>query len=145
MIGKLWWPIEAVFNTPSHHRVHHSRNPIYLDKNYAGLLIVWDRMFGTFQEELEDEPCDYGLVDRLTSNNPVKIAFNEWGNLIRDVRAADDWKQRLRAAFGYPGDKKAVLVEQARLKQEREKARAERASQGGMAAAREPSATVPGE
>ncbi|MDH3579056.1 MAG: sterol desaturase family protein [Hyphomicrobiales bacterium] len=119
MIGKLWAPIELVLNTPSHHRVHHSRNPIYLDKNYAGILIIWDRMFATFQEELADEPCDYGLVHRLTSNNPVRIAFNEWINLIRDVRAANGWRQGLRAAFGYPGDKKAVLEEQARLKAER--------------------------
>ena len=120
MIGKLWRPIELVLNTPSHHRVHHSRNPVYLDKNYAGILIVWDRMFDTFQEELDGETCDYGLVQRLNSNNPVKIAFNEWGNLIRDVRAADNWKARLHAAFGYPGDKKAVLEEQARLLMERE-------------------------
>ena len=129
MIGKLWQPFEWVLNTPSHHRVHHARNPVYLDKNYAGLLIIWDRMFGSFQEELEEEPCDYGLVEQLLSNNPVKIAFNEWGNLIRDVRAAKSWKQRLRAAFAYPGDKKAVLEEQARLKALREKAKQERARQ----------------
>jgi sterol desaturase/sphingolipid hydroxylase (fatty acid hydroxylase superfamily) len=135
MIGKLWWPVEAVLNTPSHHRVHHSRNPIYLDKNYAGLLIVWDRMFGTFQEELEDEPCDYGLVHRLTSNNPITIAFNEWANLIRDVRAAPDWKQKLRAAFGYPGDKKAVLAEQARLREERDTARTADSATGQRAPA----------
>lgn len=116
MIGRLWAPIEFIFNTPSHHRVHHARNVIYLDKNYAGILIIWDRMFGTFQEELDDEKCDYGLVHRLTTNNPVKIAFNEWTNLIRDVRAAKSWKERGRAAFGYPGDKKALLGEQARLK-----------------------------
>lgn len=121
MIGKLWWPFELVLNTPSHHRVHHSRNPVYLDKNYAGLLIIWDRMFKTFQEELDDEPCDYGLVHRLESNNPVKIAFNEWGNLIRDVRAAPTWREKFWQAFGYPGDKKAVLAEQARLRAEREK------------------------
>ena len=120
MIGKLWAPIELIANTPSHHRVHHARNPVYLDKNYAGILIIWDRMFGTFQEELEEEACDYGLVHRLTSNNPIKIAFNEWINLIRDVREAEGARQRLRAAFGYPGDKKAVLEEQARLKAMRE-------------------------
>jgi len=128
MIGKLWRPFEYVLNTPSHHRVHHSRNPVYLDKNYAGLLIVWDRMFKTFQEELEDEPCDYGLVHKLESNNPVKIAFNEWGNLIRDVRVAKTWGAKFHAAFGYPGDKKAVIAEQARLKAEREMAKSGRAS-----------------
>lgn len=133
MIGKLWWPIEGVFNTPSHHRVHHSRNVVYLDKNYAGILIVWDRMFGTFQEELEEEKCDYGLVHRLTSNNPVRIAFNEWINLVRDVRAATGWKQRFRAAFGYPGDKKAVLLEQARLKALREQAKQPQVPEGQVA------------
>ena len=122
MIGKLWSPFEWVLNTPSHHRVHHARNPVYLDKNYAGLLIIWDRMFGSFQEELADEPCDYGLVQPLLSNNPVKIAFNEWVHLIRDVRAAKSWRGRLRQAFGYPGDKKAVLAEQAEIRARREKA-----------------------
>ena len=129
MIGKLWWPLEYVLNTPSHHRVHHSRNPVYLDKNYAGILIIWDRMFGTFQEELEDEPCDYGLVERLTSVNPIKIAFNEWGNLIRDVHNAKTWKERFIAAFGYPGDKKAVIEAQARILAEREQAKAKAAEQ----------------
>ena len=138
MIGKLWNPLELVLNTPSHHRVHHARNPVYLDKNYAGLLIIWDRMFGSFQEELEEEPCDYGLVQQLLSVNPVKIAFNEWGNLIHDVRTAKTSKQRFIAAFGYPGDKKAVLEEQARLKARREKERADRAaaSAGASSSAR---------
>lgn len=132
MIGKLWSPIELVANTPSHHRVHHSRNPIYLDKNYAGILIVWDRMFGTFQEELEDEPCDYGLVHRLTSVNPVKIAFNEWTNLIHDVGAAQGMRPKLRAAFGYPGDKKAVLEEQAALLAKRARKKAAGSGEGGL-------------
>ena len=129
MIGKLWWPLEYVLNTPSHHRVHPSRNPVYLDKNYAGILIIWDRMFGTFQEELEDEPCDYGLVERLTSVNPIRIAFNEGGNLIRDVHNAKTWKERFIAAFGYPGDKKAVIEAQARILAEREQAKAKAAEQ----------------
>ena len=133
MIGKLWSPLELVLNTPSHHRVHHSRNPVYLDKNYAGILIIWDRMFGTFQEELEDEPCDYGLVERLTSINPVKIAFNEWRNLIRDVRNAKTWGERFRQAFGYPGDKKAVIEAQARIMAEREKAKVEAADKAQVA------------
>jgi hypothetical protein len=133
-----------VLNTPSHHRVHHARNPVYLDKNYAGLLIIWDRMFGSFQEELAEEPCDYGLVEQLLSVNPVKIAFNEWGNLIRDVRAAKTTKQRLIAAFGYPGDKKAVLEEQARLKAQREKAGADRTA-AGVSSSSQSRATAAGE
>ncbi len=103
IIGKTG-PLEWVLNTPSHHRVHHARNPIYLDKNYAGILIIWDRMFGSFQEEREEEPCDYGLVTPLHSLNPFVIAFHEWGNLIRDVRYANTWSERLRAAFGRPSD-----------------------------------------
>jgi len=134
MIGKLWSPLEFVLNTPSHHRVHHSRNVIYLDKNYAGILIIWDRMFGTFQEELDEEKCDYGLVHRLTSNNPVRIAFNEWANLIRDVRAAEGPRQKFRAAFGYPGDKKAMLVEQARLRAIYEQGKRQKAAGGGQVA-----------
>jgi len=103
IIGKTG-PLEWVLNTPSHHRVHHARNPIYLDKNYAGILIIWDRMFGSFQEELDEEPVDYGLVQPLHSLNPFVIAFHEWGNLIRDVRQANSWGERLRAAFGRPSD-----------------------------------------
>jgi hypothetical protein len=61
-------------------------------------------MFGSFQEELEEEPCDYGLVTPLYSLNPFVIAFHEWGNLIRDVRQANNWRERLRAAFGRPSD-----------------------------------------
>lgn len=123
MIGKLG-AIEWVLNTPSHHRVHHSRNMIYLDKNYAGILIIWDRIFGTFQEELKEEPCDYGLVHPLTSLNPFRIAFNEWINLIRDVREARGVKRKLRVAFGYPGDKKEIVEQQERLRVEREEAKA---------------------
>ena len=72
---------EAVFNTPSHHRVHHARNPRYLDRNYAGILIVWDRAFGTFQPELDEEACRYGIVKNLGTFNIVRVALHEW---IRD-------------------------------------------------------------
>jgi sterol desaturase/sphingolipid hydroxylase (fatty acid hydroxylase superfamily) len=76
---------EAVFNTPSHHRVHHARNPRYLDRNYAGILIVWDRLFGTFQAELEEEPCRYGLVKNLGTFNILRVAFHEWIAIAQDV------------------------------------------------------------
>ena len=69
---------EAVMNTPSHHRVHHGINPMYLDKNYAGVFIIWDKMFGTFQPELEDEEIRYGIVKNLGTYNPVKISIHEW-------------------------------------------------------------------
>lgn len=76
---------EAIFNTPSHHRVHHGSNPLYLDRNHAGILIIWDKLFGTFQEELKDEKVVYGLVKNIETYNPFKIAFLEWWYLIRDV------------------------------------------------------------
>ncbi len=74
---------EAVFNTPSHHRVHHATNPQYLDRNHAGILIIWDKMFGTFEPEVE-KPV-YGLVKNIDTYNPLKIAFLEWVNLFKDA------------------------------------------------------------
>lgn len=92
---------EAVFNTPSHHRVHHARNPRYLDRNYAGILIIWDRLFGTFQPELDEEPCRYGLVKNLATFNILRVAFHEWmaiaTDLVREPRHALGW------LFGPPG------------------------------------------
>jgi sterol desaturase/sphingolipid hydroxylase (fatty acid hydroxylase superfamily) len=77
--------IEFFFNTPSHHRVHHGSNPIYLDRNHAGILIIWDRLFGTFQPELKHEKVKYGLVVNIKTYNPILIAFNEWGALFKDL------------------------------------------------------------
>lgn len=84
-IDKLPKWFEAIFNTPSHHRVHHGSNPIYLDRNHAGILIVWDKLFGTFQPELETEKVKYGLVKNLNTFNPIKIAFSEWAYMFKDV------------------------------------------------------------
>ncbi|MCR5880016.1 sterol desaturase family protein [Phenylobacterium sp. J367] len=92
---------EAVFNTPSHHRVHHARNPRYLDKNYAGILIVWDRLFGTFQPELDEEPCRYGLVKNLGTFNIVRVAFHEWIGMAQDIFRQP--RHVLRWMFGPPG------------------------------------------
>jgi sterol desaturase/sphingolipid hydroxylase (fatty acid hydroxylase superfamily) len=92
---------EAVFNTPSHHRVHHARNPIYLDKNYAGILIIWDRMFGTFQPELDDQPCRYGLVKNMATFNIFRVAFHEWIATFQDV--ARHPRHALGYIFGPPG------------------------------------------
>jgi sterol desaturase/sphingolipid hydroxylase (fatty acid hydroxylase superfamily) len=100
-IPKLGW-LEYVLNTPSHHRVHHAANPEYLDRNYGGILIVWDRLFGTFVSERDDVPCRYGLVTPLRSNNPVIIAFNEWGALARDIWQARSWRERLMSVIGPP-------------------------------------------
>lgn len=95
--------LEAIFNTPSHHRVHHATNPRYLDANYGGILIVWDRLFGSFVPEDRAEPCRYGIVKNLGTFNPLKIAFHEWLALAVDVRAAPSLGGRLAILFGPPG------------------------------------------
>jgi sterol desaturase/sphingolipid hydroxylase (fatty acid hydroxylase superfamily) len=101
-IPKLGW-LELVFNTPSHHRVHHAANPEYLDANYGGVLIVFDRLFGTFVAEREDLPCRYGRVEPLRSNNPAWIAFHEWFALVSDLWQAQSWRARGGHLFGPPG------------------------------------------
>ncbi len=92
---------EALVNTPSHHRVHHGTNLEYLDRNHGGILIVWDRLFGTF--EPERERVRYGVTKRLASFNPLTIAFHEWAALARDVRRARTWRARLGYVFAPPG------------------------------------------
>jgi sterol desaturase/sphingolipid hydroxylase (fatty acid hydroxylase superfamily) len=93
-------PLEWILNTPSHHRVHHGSNPHYLDRNYAGIFIVWDRLFGTF--EAEGEPARYGLVRNIHTFNPVTIAFHEWLALYRDVGMARGWRRRIELLFSAP-------------------------------------------
>jgi len=85
LIHKMPKWFEAVFNTPSHHRVHHGSNPIYLDRNHAGIFIIWDKLFGTFQPELENEKVIYGLTSNINTFNPVKIAFLEWIGVFKDA------------------------------------------------------------
>lgn len=98
-----WW-IEAVMNTPSHHRVHHGRNPRYLDTNYAGIFIIWDRLFGTFVPELDEEPVRYGLVKNLGTFNPIRIAWHELASLVRDaLQPRISLKARFMYVFGPPG------------------------------------------
>ena len=101
LIGKLWWPVELVMNTPSHHRVHHGSDPEYLDKNYAGILIVWDRMFGTFVEERQ-RPT-YGLTKPVDTYNIFKLQYGDYAQITRNVRAATSWRDRLGYLFGPPG------------------------------------------
>jgi sterol desaturase/sphingolipid hydroxylase (fatty acid hydroxylase superfamily) len=96
-------PLEWVFNTPSHHRVHHAIEPEYLDRNYGGVLIIWDKLFGTFAPEGDNAPRTYGLVHQIDTLNPVKIAFAEWVALVRDLRAARGWREILGLLFGPPG------------------------------------------
>ena len=102
MIGKLG-PLEWVLNTPSHHRVHHATNPKYLDANYAGTFIVWDRLFGTFVAEDDGERPRYGIIKNLGTFNPVRIAFHEWIGIAKDVVKARSLREVLGYAFGPPG------------------------------------------
>jgi sterol desaturase/sphingolipid hydroxylase (fatty acid hydroxylase superfamily) len=101
VIGKLPRPFELIFNTPSHHRVHHGSDIKYLDLNHAGILIIWDRLFGTFQPE-EEHPT-YGLTKNIGTYNPVRVAFHEWVDIGRDVARASTWRDRLLYIFGPPG------------------------------------------
>ena len=100
-VGRLG-PLEWVLNTPAHHRVHHASNPEYLDCNYGSSLIVFDRLFGSFVALRDDIDIRYGLTTPVLSHNPVRIAFNEWLALARDVRAASGWRARVRVMFGPP-------------------------------------------
>lgn len=101
-LGKLGF-LERFLNTPSHHRVHHAIEPEYLDRNYGGVLIIWDKLFGTFASERDSAPRTYGLVRQIDTLNPVKIAFAEWLALLHDLRASKNLREALRYAFGPPG------------------------------------------
>ena len=103
-ISKMPKWFEAIFNTPSHHRVHHGNNPIYLDRNHAGILIIWDKLFGTFQPELESERVNYGLVKNINTFNPIKIAFIEWVYMFKDAFSGNkSIKDRLQYLIKPPG------------------------------------------
>lgn len=92
-VYKLGW-LEYVLVTPSHHRVHHSTNPQYIDKNFAFLFIFWDKLFGTYAEE--KEPCKFGIRNPPTSKNPLNFMFFEWRNMLRDIYRAPGWQNKLR-------------------------------------------------
>lgn len=92
-VPKLGW-YENIFVTPSNHRVHHAQNQVYIDRNYGGVFITWDRLFGTFQEELEDEPCIYGIRKPLKSWNPVWANLHFYWQLIKDAWRTDSWKAK---------------------------------------------------
>lgn len=100
-IGRLG-ALEWVLNTPAHHRVHHASNAEYLDRNFGGVLIVFDRLFGTFARARDGEPVRYGLVHPLGTNNPFKIAFGEWQRLFRDLRPCASLRSAARVALGPP-------------------------------------------
>lgn len=100
-IHKLPRPVEFIFNTPSHHRVHHASDLKYLDKNHAGVLIIWDRMFGTFQPE-EERPV-FGLTRNISTYNPLRIATHEWAEIGKDLRKARSWQDAWHYLFAPPG------------------------------------------
>jgi sterol desaturase/sphingolipid hydroxylase (fatty acid hydroxylase superfamily) len=99
LIKKLG-PLEWVFNTPSHHRVHHGSNIQYIDKNYGNLLIIWDRFFGSFEPEME--PVKYGLVNNVKTYNPLKITFMEWKEIYLDIKNSNSSKEIFQNFFGPP-------------------------------------------
>lgn len=101
-IGRLPRWFEAIMNTPSHHRVHHATNPRYLDANYAGVFIIWDRMFGSFTPEVDDEPIRYGIVKQLGTFNLLWSVFHEWIGIAKDLWAAP-FGAKLGYLFGPPG------------------------------------------
>ncbi|MFL2487023.1 MAG: sterol desaturase family protein, partial [Gammaproteobacteria bacterium] len=102
-IIKSLGPLELILNTPSHHRVHHGANSQYIDKNYGNLLIVWDKMLGTF--EPENEKVKYGLVNNVNTYNPVKITFMAWQDIIKRMRNSENAVQALKYLFGPPNTK----------------------------------------
>ena len=122
-IKKMGRFLEYFLVTPSHHRVHHASNPLYLDRNLGMLLIIWDRMFGTFQPELEDvdyQPIRYGLTTPLKNPNAVTIIFHEWRNIGRDVLNTPGWRNKLHYLFGPPGwspDGRTLTSDQLREKE----------------------------
>src|SRR5258707_438316 len=104
-IGKLWRPIEFIFNTASHHRVHHGMDQQYLDKNYGGIFILWDRLFGSFQAETTRP--HYGLTKQVDTFNIWKLQTHEYVAIARDVRRATRWRDRLSYIFRPPGSEPA--------------------------------------
>ncbi|MEZ8625836.1 sterol desaturase family protein [Vibrio splendidus] len=96
-------PLEYIFNTPSHHRVHHGKNPQYIDKNYAGVLIIWDKLFGTFEPEVET--VRYGVTKPVNSFNPIVVTFQEWKSIFKDLKNRElTMKQKVRLILSPPSD-----------------------------------------
>ncbi len=103
LVDKLPSWYEFIFNTPSHHRVHHASNIRYLDCNHAGVLIIWDRLFGTFSEEKDIEKPVYGLTENIKTHNPFVVAGHEYAAIWRDVKRASKWSDKLKYIFYAPG------------------------------------------
>ena len=128
LVGRLPAPLEFVFNTPSHHRVHHASNPLYLDRNHAGVFILWDRLFGSFANEQLNDPPQYGLTKNITSYRPIDVATHEYQAIWRDLKRAPGWREKLKYVFLAPGwshdgeDRRSSVI--------RERAQALRAAHG---------------
>ena len=125
LVDKLPKPIELIFNTPSHHRVHHASNIRYLDCNHAGIFIVWDRLFGTFSEEVKEiEHPKYGLTTNIGTYNPGKVATHEYTSILKDVKRASKLSDKLKYIFYAPGwshdgeDKRAKVLRKKLKEQE---------------------------
>ena len=103
LVHKLPSWYENIFNTPSHHRVHHASNIRYLDCNHAGVLIIWDKIFGTFSEEKDGEKPIYGLTTNIETYNPIRVATHEYGAIFQDVIRAKKWSDKLKYIFYAPG------------------------------------------
>jgi len=103
LIGRLPAWYEFVFNTPSHHRVHHASNIRYLDCNHGGVLIIWDRLFGSFSKEIESEKVIYGLTQNISDLNPIHVATHEYQAILKDFVRAENWRDRISYLFLAPG------------------------------------------
>ena len=101
LFGPLRW-LGYVLNTPSMHRVHHARNDRYIDRNYAGVLSVWDRLFGSYVDEDPVDPPEYGIVEPLNTWNPLTATFHEWGSMFADAARVSGWRDKGRALFAPP-------------------------------------------
>jgi len=117
IISKMPKFFEVIFNTPSHHRVHHGSDVIYVDKNYAGIFIIWDKLFGTFQPEMQRP--NYGLMHNIDTYNPLRIATHEWLSIFKDIKIKNTLLNNMKYIFSPPGwsqDNSTKTIEQIRNK-----------------------------
>lgn len=103
-IGRLG-PVEWIFNTPAHHRLHHASNPAYIDCNFGGVLILFDRLFGTLARERAGVPIRYGLAHRPATADPIRLAFREWAMMLGEARDARNWRAKVHALVAMPETK----------------------------------------
>lgn len=100
--GKHWGWLGYVLNTPAWHRVHHACNDVYIDKNFAGVLVIWDRLFGSFEPEHDSIPCRFGITEDFESVNPLTITFHEWRRMLTAARDASGVRAKIQVLFGPP-------------------------------------------